>query len=175
MDKQQIIERLRAAHREFTDHLGTLTKEEFEFRNADKWTAGEQLEHIIRSVAPLGSALELPKFIPKLIFGGSSGVSRGYDEIVTVYRQALEAGGKASGRFIPEPIPFEKREQLFATLDRTLESLFAALAKFDEAQLDAIRLPHPLIGKLTVREMLYFTIYHVGHHLNAVRTVSSKR
>ncbi len=35
---------------------------------------------------------------------------------------------------------------------------------FSEAQLDALILPHPLLGKLTLREMLYFTIYHVQHH-----------
>lgn len=169
MDKQQITERLRSGHSEFADFVATLTKEQFEFRNADKWTAGEQLEHIIRSAAPLATALELPRFIPQLIFGASSGSSRSYEEIVSIYRDALAAGGKASGRFLPEPIPFEKRSQLFETLDRTLDSLLKAVAKFDEPQLDSIRLPHPLIGKLTVREMMYFTIYHVGHHLNAVR------
>jgi hypothetical protein len=25
-------------------------------------------------------------------------------------------------------------------------------------------LPHPLLGKLTIREMLYFTVYHGEHH-----------
>lgn len=24
--------------------------------------------------------------------------------------------------------------------------------------------PHPLLGKLTLREMMFFTIYHVQHH-----------
>jgi hypothetical protein len=38
------------------------------------------------------------------------------------------------------------------------------LKKFSEDDLDSIRLPHPLLGKLTVREMLYFAVYHVGHH-----------
>jgi len=27
-----------------------------------------------------------------------------------------------------------------------------------------VLLPHPLLGKVTVREMLYFTIHHVQHH-----------
>jgi hypothetical protein len=30
------------------------------------------------------------------------------------------------------------------------------------------RLPHPLLGKLTVREMLFFTVYHNAHHLDQV-------
>jgi hypothetical protein len=36
--------------------------------------------------------------------------------------------------------------------------------KFSEAQLDEYVLPHPILGKLTIREMLYFTIYHATHH-----------
>ena len=35
---------------------------------------------------------------------------------------------------------------------------------FSEKQLDTFILPHPLLGKLTLREMLYFTIYHAEHH-----------
>lgn len=31
-------------------------------------------------------------------------------------------------------------------------------------ELDKYILPHPLLGKLTIREMMYFTIYHVEHH-----------
>jgi hypothetical protein len=30
--------------------------------------------------------------------------------------------------------------------------------------LDEYLLPHPLIGKLTIREILYFTIYHNLRH-----------
>ena len=33
-----------------------------------------------------------------------------------------------------------------------------------EKDLDFYVLPHPLIGKLTLREMLFFCIYHVQHH-----------
>jgi uncharacterized damage-inducible protein DinB len=40
--------------------------------------------------------------------------------------------------------------------------------------LDRLRLPHPALGKLTVREMLFFTIYHNIHHVeNVVRRLSA--
>jgi len=35
--------------------------------------------------------------------------------------------------------------------------------------LDKFMLPHPLLGKLAVREMLFFTMYHNLHHVNNVR------
>jgi uncharacterized damage-inducible protein DinB len=47
--------------------------------------------------------------------------------------------------------------------------LCAAIAQWPETALDARRLPHPLIGRLTVREMLLFTVYHNRHHLENVQ------
>jgi len=47
-------------------------------------------------------------------------------------------------------------------------NLSAAVRRWDEAALDRYQLPHPILGKLTVREMLYFTLYHLGHHAQIV-------
>ena len=33
-----------------------------------------------------------------------------------------------------------------------------------EKQLDHFLLPHPLLGKITLREMLFFSAYHIQHH-----------
>ena len=42
------------------------------------------------------------------------------------------------------------------------------VARWNEADLDRYRMPHPLLGLLTVREMLQFTVYHTAHHLSRV-------
>ena len=34
--------------------------------------------------------------------------------------------------------------------------------------LDRYRLPHPLIGKLTLRELLLWTLYHNAHHVQRI-------
>ncbi len=49
-----------------------------------------------------------------------------------------------------------------------MQTLCSKLEKFDEIERDTYILPHPLLGKLTIREMLYFTIYHVAHHKELV-------
>ena len=36
--------------------------------------------------------------------------------------------------------------------------------KWQENEMDLYQLPHPLLGNLTVREILYFTIYHNLRH-----------
>ena len=38
-----------------------------------------------------------------------------------------------------------------------------------EKELDQYMLPHPILGKVTYREMLYFTMYHVNHHYSLVK------
>jgi hypothetical protein len=46
-----------------------------------------------------------------------------------------------------------------------IEALCAAVERWPERALDRYRLPHPLMGKLTVREMLLFTLVHNIHHV----------
>jgi len=41
--------------------------------------------------------------------------------------------------------------------------------KWKEPQLDQYIAPHPLLGKITLRELCYFTIYHTKHHLNIIK------
>ena len=77
--------------------------------------------------------------------------------MVKKYLQKLENGGRATGRFIPKTESIEKGNKLKVDLKNEV-------VKLTEDEFDKYILPHPLLGKLTMREMLYFTIYHVGHH-----------
>jgi len=44
------------------------------------------------------------------------------------------------------------------------QELVSVAEKWNEDELDQYQLPHPILGKLTIREMLYFTIYHNLRH-----------
>lgn len=68
------------------------------------------------------------------------------------------------GRYIPHKVSYKQKQGLTAALSYALNRLEKSLAKFNEEDLDNYILPHPLLGKLTMREMLYFTAYHVTHH-----------
>jgi hypothetical protein len=37
-----------------------------------------------------------------------------------------------------------------------------------EDDLDNYLVKHPLLGRITLRELCYFTIYHTQHHLNII-------
>ena len=66
--------------------------------------------------------------------------------------------------FWPDGIPLKRREKSLQKLGKLVQKLCGRLSKYTEEEFDQYILPHPLMGKLTLREMLYFTIYHVQHH-----------
>ena len=88
----------------------------------------------------------------------------------TRYLGLLEAGGKA-GRFAPSAETTSDRSTILARLAQANDELQKAITRWSEADLDRYQLPHPLLGKLTVREMLFFTVYHQHHHMD----VTSRR
>jgi hypothetical protein len=175
MNKQEISVKLLENHQNFADFLMGLSEPDFMFAPAGKWTAGQQFDHIVRGVSPVSTALALPKFVPNLLFGKSDRYSIDFETLVKNYQAKLAGGGKASGTFIPPEIGFEQRESLKEKLLKTVAELTKRIDKFSEAQLDEYILPHPILGKLTIREMLYFTIYHVEHHhQRAVENLENK-
>lgn len=168
-DKPQIIFALNEKIDAFNNYIEPLSKEQFEATPNGKWSAAQNLDHLIRSIKPLQLAYRLPKFALLILFGKTNRPSRTYDELVTKYKTKLTAGGKASGPFIPPFISFEKKEVLIRKYREHKQKLIAKIEKQEEKDLDTYILPHPLLGKVTLREMLFFTIHHNEHHLELLK------
>lgn len=164
MNKQALIKSLTENHLAFVACIERLPAEEFNKSQNDKWTAGQQLEHIYLSVKPVNLAFKLPAFLLKLIWGKANRASRSYDELIERYHAKLANGSKATGPFVPKSVDQKKGQQLKANLKNVVSKLCLSLNTYSEDELDQYILPHPLLGKLTLREMLFFTIYHVKHH-----------
>lgn len=164
MTKADLQRELGAKHQAFTDYIASLNDADFTYSpDGQKWTAGQQLDHIRLSVSPLVMAFGLPKFIPGLLFGRAK-TSVGYEEVVANYQRILAEGGKAGKEYIPKPIPADAKKALTAQTNHTVAQVLQRLNKYTETDLDRLRLPHPLIGKMSFREMLHFALYHVQHH-----------
>ncbi|MFN0276041.1 MAG: DinB family protein [Chitinophagales bacterium] len=169
MKKEEIIGILNQKHEEFFLLMQKLPEEIFTTSVHDKWSPHQNLEHIRRSVQPLVLAYKLPKFIIRIVVGKSNRPSRTYDQLVKRYTDRLTVGGRARGRFVPsEKIKISKNEIILQT-KKYLQSVSSAVGKnWSEKDLDTFIFPHPLLGKLTAREMLYFTAYHAQHHKEIV-------
>ncbi len=135
----------------------------------DKWSPAEHLRHLVKSVRAVAFGLRMPKLVLALRFGLRFRPSRGFAGIVEIYHRALAGGGRAGGPFLPSPRPEGLTDE--AWRDKTLAAwraagaeLRAQIPRWSEGALDRHLLPHPLLGKLSVREMLCFTLYHNHHH-----------
>lgn len=175
MTKTELQQQLLQKHQAFTEYIAALDDTDFTYTPGDKWTAGQQLDHIRLSVSPLSMAFGLPKVVPALLFGKAKTPSGSYAQVVARYQTILAQGGKAGKGYLPKPVAAGRQQALKIQMDATLARLLHKLRRFTETDLDSLRLPHPLLGKITMREMLYFTLYHVQHHhAQARKTLESR-
>jgi len=168
-DKPEIISALNEKIDAFNNYITPLSKEQFEATPNGKWSAGQNLDHLIRAIKPLQPAYGLPKIALRIMFGKTNRPSKTFDELVAKYKAKLAAGGRASGPFIPPFISFEKKDVLIRKYTEQKQKLIAKIERQSEKDLDVYILPHPLLGKVTLREMLYFTIHHNEHHLELLK------
>ncbi|WP_420629742.1 DinB family protein [Candidatus Leptofilum sp.] len=137
------------------------------------WSPAENLVHLIKSCAPVVMVLNIPKTFLRIRFGWAKHDSRPLAQVRYTYlNDALANGGQAGGPFVPEvreDFSAAHQTRILAKWQEKGDALHAALQKWDEKALDNYLLPHPLLGKLTVREILFFTLYHNLHHVNDVQ------
>ena len=137
----------------------------------DKWSTAEQLDHLIRSVKPLNQGLLLPSFLIGWIFGKRDRDEYRFEEIRDQYLQKLHTGYKASGRYIPGRRSAQVKVKMVERYDKEKFTLIRRLNAWDEQKASSYMLPHPLLDKVTVREMMFFTIYHTYHHLQQLKEI----
>ena len=172
--KREIALELDSLHLQSTRFWNEFAHDEFFAPLGTAWSPADNLRHLDRSIRPLTQALRLPVPVIWLVFGPARSPSRSFAAVRETYRSAL-AGGVTAGKYAPPPQPTPAdlvgaRRELMIRRDLRARALAQAFDEWDERDLDRCRLPHPALGKLTVREMLLFTVYHNLHHvLNVAR------
>jgi hypothetical protein len=166
--KTQIISSLEASAQRAQAWFKELPADHFFTRQAETWSPPDNVDHMIRAIKPITKALKLPKRALQTLFGKPANASRSYEEICRIYGDEIAKGAKASGTFLPrQETPDhvkEKKEELLHQLSTELNKLISTVKKWEEHELDEAQLPHPIIGKITLREMLFFTIHHNLRH-----------
>ncbi len=174
MTKNEIIKAAEKTFSAFTDYCTSITEFVFFDKPNTKWSVAENVQHLIVSTTTSTLAFSLPKFLVLFIGGKPNRKSKTYEELVSNYKNKLEEGGKASGRFIPNPIKlnFGKQKLMSNWKKATTKYLTAILKNRSENDLDNYLVKHPLLGKITLRELCYFTVYHTQHHLNIISSAT---
>jgi hypothetical protein len=144
----------------------------FEYPSNGKWSIAQNIRHLVISTNTTTLAYSLPKWILRWVGGKPNRHSRTYEELVAKYTDKLQQGGRAGGRYIPKKIPAAyTSEKLLQNWQQATKKYLGKLQKnWTEDQLDQYLAPHPLLGKITMRELGYFTCYHAEHHFNIIKS-----
>jgi len=170
MNKSEIITASKNVFNTFTVYCRDITDEKFFDQPADKWSIAQNVDHLIRSMKQTRLVYSLPKFFIRWYVGKPNRLSRSYDELVAKYKMKLANGGKASGVFVPPPVTGITKNELIGKWEKSIASYIKTIdASWKDESLDKYIAPHPLLGKITLRELCYFTIYHTEHHLNIIK------
>lgn len=172
MTRDDILHKLDTIQNESNAYWGAFDAPTFFAKLGEAWSPAENVRHLVKSIRPVTKALGMPRLVLRFMFGKPRRASMTFDELRERYQQLLDEGGKA-GRFTPSPREEHdlesRRTEILAQHEAVNRALHAAIARWSDPALDRYQLPHPLLGKLTIREMLYFTMYHQLHHINVVK------
>lgn len=165
MTKTEIIYNLKQNMLAFSATCVDMDTLNFFSRQDNKWSPAENAGHLMLSASPLIIAFSLPRFTLRLLFKKPNRQGRSFDDMELRYKKKLEEGYKASSAYIPKQVNTKNDLKYVVTrFNKMYEKLIAKIETWNDADLDNYLLPHPLLGKLTLREMLYFTIFHIEHH-----------
>lgn len=167
--KAELIAALNDSNQRAENWFSKMPANEFFTRHGEVWSPSDNVDHLIRAVKPIAKALKLPKVTLQVMFGKPEKPSMNYEELCEVYRDEIARGAQASGRYLPkQESPMEnaegRKQALLDQWSKANAELLSGVEKWDLDEMDRYLLPHPLIGKLTIREMIYFTIYHNLRH-----------
>ena len=166
--KSEITENLHTIFNEVVEFLHNITEQQFMQAPEGKWSSGQQVLHLIRSIKPI--AMLMQGDIAQIeAFGKLKRDPWDYDTLVHNYLNALKAGGKAPKPFEPKGVKPEDKEALTQKFVEVKDTLMNTLEQWDEDKLNQYCIPHPLLGNFSVREMMMFTVYHTGHHLRFMK------
>lgn len=137
----------------------------------EKWTAGQHALHLLKSAAALEKVLRINKWFLWYKFGKNNRQERDYIGLQKRYKQKLEKASPsflANNDFSPDEVTVEDKEIILNKLEQKRERIIKNMSRWNESQLSTFVAPHPALGKMTIRELIYFIAFHNDHHVDVL-------
>ena len=99
--------------------------------------------------------------------------SRSYEEVVKKYQDKLVENLDKSIEFnkdLKSPL-LKDKPRLMTRLQIQHKKLQYKTLKISDVNLDTLVIPHPLMGKMTVRELIMWAAYHTEHHTTILKNL----
>jgi hypothetical protein len=178
--KPAIIERLREIQHDLSATVQQIPSADFDRGTPDSWSPASYLKHLLLAVKPFAKAVALPPDALKRRFGTAPYPSQTYTELVARYQTRLAEGIRAEDYDTVMPTTFripddtpDLQSYLLDLWNEAHDRMSDGLGQWSETDLDTVAILHPALGTLTVREMLFFTIYHNALHWNDIRVAGT--
>ncbi|MFD2574432.1 DinB family protein [Spirosoma soli] len=163
--KESIKSRLLSDCHQFVDTANSYSQQQFNHNPAGKWSVADVTQHLYLSARPVVRLMTGPRGVLTQ-WGEPDGPSRSYAVIESLYRTVLNTGVKAPASMSPRPDDLNVGQaDVLERFSNEYYTLAQATKSWSEQELDSYVMPHPALGKLTVREMLSFVSIHTQHHL----------
>ncbi len=171
MTKSEIISLLEEKHQELFNLIENHPEKEWLNGPENKWTFGQHILHLADAIQLLNNALSYPKFILKYKFGKSNRATRSYDVVVKNYQEKLAKNQEIATKFNSKlKIPvLQEKTILVNKLKIQNKKLQYKTNKLKDTDLDKLLISHPLMGRMTVREIIMWTAYHTAHHTQILK------
>ncbi len=171
METSAIRSQLKAQHQQLYDWISLQPDTSWEAGPSGKWTTGQQVLHLVESSRAILKGLSYPKFLLKYKFGICNREGRSYDKVVARYQERLAETKDLNIAFnanlqVPQ---LQDKTALIKELQVLEQKLLRKLERWNDRQLDRLLLPHPLMGKMTIRELFMWTGYHIEHHVDQLK------
>lgn len=170
MNRAEILDKLSAQHQDLMAYLSKLDDDQIHQQKEGKWSALQNMDHLLKSIQVVNPAIRKPGFLLRQAFGRPNREARSYEGLVQRYQERLQgAEAKAPKQYEAADSRQLNRQEVLKEYDQEVQRLLQYLGKVKEAKLDRTLLPHPLLGKLLMRELFYFMHYHTNHHWAAIK------
>jgi uncharacterized damage-inducible protein DinB len=170
LNKFQIISHAENTIEDILKQCRQMDEDQF-FYKSEQWSVAENLEHLSLSLHKSWLGLFAPKLLLKWKFGKPDRQSLSYEELLQLYYHKLEAGYEQDKRYIPV-VKEEKgaKEKLITRFEHlTIKFLDQIRYYWEDDTMDEYQVPHPVLGMITIRELLYFNLFHNTHHYKTIR------
>lgn len=165
--KAEILAALESNARTIESFFATIPERAFFDGSSDQWSPAHHLVHLTRGSVAMERALRsgtLPLH--------PTGRSRSYVEVRDAAAADLDSASRDTlltmGRMVVVEPGVRAADVLGAFLEASAR-LRNAAGPWTEEAMDGHAVTHPLMGALTVREMLLFFVVHERHHLRGVQ------
>jgi hypothetical protein len=154
------------------EFYSSIPDEQFFSKPESGWSPLENIKHLNSAITVVAIFTRKELSFLLLLFGKGNSQNT-IPEVVKNYNDKLNSGSGA-GVFTPffssTQIEKGRKESEIKSLQSSIQTLIDVVRHWTDEELDKINILHPIMGIITVREMLYFNFYHLYHHSSKVQT-----